>query len=110
MCNRTQNINNHQILTYLVLMELLLLCHVWFVILESSVCAPLLIKDMEFEAFVLSAVFTMDQSVCCNVEKSLKHWKLLYSLNKTQNKGKLHSAAKLHGHVCSGISLAQYLL
>ena len=36
----------------------------WFVIEESSVCAPLLVKDMQFEAFVLSAVFIMDQSLC----------------------------------------------
>lgn len=37
---------------------------------ELCVCASLLIKDTQFEAFMLSAVFIMEQFLCWNVEKS----------------------------------------
>lgn len=52
----------------------------------------------------------MDESVCWNVEKSLKHWKPLCLLNQMQNRGKLHSAVKLYRHVCEVISLVLYIL
>lgn len=67
---------------------------------------------------MLSAVFIMDQSVCRHMEESLKHWKLLCSLNQMQNRGKLHSAEKLYGRVCAelrtrqiaGANVAQFMV
>ena len=44
--------------------------------------------NAQFESFVLPAVFIMDQSVHWNMEKSLKHWKVLSSLKQMQNNGK----------------------
>lgn len=47
-----------------------------------AVRAPLLTKDTWTEAFVLSAIFSLDQAPYRNAKKSLKHWKPRRSLYK----------------------------
>ncbi len=59
--------------------------------------------------FVLFAVFH-DEPMFGNIKKRLKHWEGICLLYVMQKEGKLHSAAKLCGHVSAGIWLTQILL